>query len=195
MWEVFIRIIIYLSKILMAPNSSPVKKISLLQAAQFLIALLDNSHVQKAAENSHSSNTFNHAKIAVEVAHEVLANPKDNKDLCKIFNHFNISAEDQDLVKALVFLVDEMTEDTFVKRDKLVQKALVKFLATIKKVDKTPEATLTPSKVDKLRDTTKQLAADSAKEAEDAPKTKPRQQRKPAARKTKRYVSDRFGYY
>lgn len=162
------------------------------------MALLDNSHVQKSSDGSPVRNTFNHAKIAVEVAHEILANSKDNKELCKILNHFTINGEDQDLIKALEFLVEEIVEEEPIKRDKVVQRALTKFQAAIKRLDKLPKNNLTPSKVDKLRDRTKQIAIDGAKESEaivaTKPKAQPRQQRKPAARKTKRYISDRFVY-
>jgi hypothetical protein len=166
--------------------------------AQFLLALLDNSHTKPATSGASTlTNSFNHAKIAIELAHEILANPKQNKELCKVVTHFHITDEDQDLVKVLSFLMEEILEESLLKRDKLIQKGLLKFLASLKRVDRNPEAFLTPSKVGKLREKTKSISANNEKEGdarEDEIKPKPK--RAPRTQKVQnkknRYISDRY---
>jgi hypothetical protein len=139
---------------------------------------------------------YNHAKVAAELAHEILANPKDNKELCKVLPYCNVTEEDQDLVKAIEFLVEEMTEQKAIQQDKLITKGLAKFATSLKRADRNPGASLTPSKVGKIRDKIKSISDNFEKgESDEELKPKRRQQKKPPPKKTPRkkpiYQSDR----
>eukprot|EP00026_Physarum_polycephalum_P000606 Phypoly_transcript_00607.p1 GENE.Phypoly_transcript_00607~~Phypoly_transcript_00607.p1 ORF type:complete len:1416 (+),score=260.93 Phypoly_transcript_00607:45-4250(+) len=180
-----------LKTIINAPHSSPIKKIQLLHVAQFLLTLLDNSN----SPTPNDSAAYNHAWVAAELAHEILANPKDNKELCKVLPYCSVSEDDQDLLKSIEFLVEEIAGQKTIQQDKLIAKGLAKFAATIKHADRNPGASLTPSKVGKIWDKIKSIS-DAIEKAESDEELKPKrkQTRKPLPKKTPRkkpiYQSD-----
>lgn len=144
-----------------------------------MLTLLDNSNSQAS-----STALYNHAKVAAELAHEILANPKDNKELCKVLNYCNVTEDDQDLIKVIEFLLEELMEDNAIQKDKLIHKGITKFAATLQRADKNPDVSLTPSKVEKIRDKVK-LISDSTENLvpEEEPKSKRKAQRKAPQKK------------
>lgn len=174
-----------------ASTSSLVKKIPLQQVTQFLFALL-NDYRGNTEESSDKKENVDHTKIAIELAHEILANPRGSKELCKLMSLFQISAKDQELVKTLKFLIGEIIENGAVQKDKLVSKAITKFADSIERVDKYPDAPLSPTKAESLREKTKRMAeADVSDDGADVPSTKGKKkqtQRKPQPKRTRNVV-------
>lgn len=159
---------------------------------------LDNSN---GRTSNNTSTSFNHARVVVELAHEILANPKDNKELCKVLSDCNVTEEDQDLVKVIEFLLGEVMEQKEIQQDKLIPKRLAKFATALKCVDKNPATSLTPSKVSKIRDKMKLMSDTVERGASDneelKPKRKPQRklpQKKPQQKKPT-YKSDRYAVW
>ena len=69
-----------------------------------------------------------------------------------------------------------------IQQDKLIAKGLAKFDATLKRVDKDPQASLTPSKIGKIRDRLKLISDNFTEHGElgkDETTSKKKSQRKP----------------
>lgn len=137
-----------------------------------------------------------HSRIAISLAHEVLAAVEERKELCKVFKFLGVNAADQDAIKILAFLLENILAEPSLKRDKAAFKIATEFHDQILKFDQTPAKPLSPTKLAIIKEDMKRMSEiRAAVQPAAAAPTKRKQTLKPAARKRaaprKEVVSER----
>lgn len=158
-----------------SPSSSPWRQVQVTNVAQFLLHHTDSTNLVAAAVaategtttyNSNNKDLENneepqqqqkpkpvssiHNRLGIQICNEVLSNPTgaEGKNYCKLLTMLHLNKEDQESIKTLAVLVDDVLESV---KDKLAIAAVKKFDFLLKGMDATPKESLSAEKIDGMK--------------------------------------------